>query len=43
MQKQGQGELFQEIEKVYGAPPLLAQQLKQQRVDVHLFCLTHNS
>lgn len=36
MQKQGQGELFQEIEKVYGAPPLLAQQLKQQRVDALL-------
>jgi len=36
MQKQGQGELFQQIEKVYGAPPLLAQQLKQQRVDALL-------
>jgi len=36
MQKQGQGELFQGIEKVYGAPPLLTQQLKQQRVDALL-------
>lgn len=36
MQKQGQGGLFQEIEKVYGAPPLLTQQLKQQRVDALL-------
>jgi len=36
MQKQRQGELFQEIEKVYGAPPLLTQQLKQQRVDALL-------
>ena len=36
MQKQGQGELFQGIEKVYGAPPLLTQELKQQRVDALL-------
>jgi len=36
MQKQGQGELFQGMEKIYGAPPLLTQQLKQQRVDALL-------
>ncbi|MDF1583275.1 MAG: ABC transporter substrate-binding protein [Methyloprofundus sp.] len=36
MQKQGQSKLFQGIEKVYGAPPLLTQQLKQQRVDALL-------
>ncbi len=36
MQKQGQGDLFQGIEKVYGAPPLLTQQLTRQRVDALL-------
>jgi len=36
MQKKGQGDLFSSIEKVYGAPPLLTQQLTHQRVDALL-------
>jgi NitT/TauT family transport system substrate-binding protein len=36
MQKQGQAEVFASIEKVYGAPPLLSQQIQRQRVDALL-------
>ena len=36
MQKQGQAEVFASIEKIYGAPPLLSQQMRQQRVDALL-------
>ncbi|WP_428353438.1 ABC transporter substrate-binding protein [Methyloprofundus sp.] len=36
MQKQGQAEVFASIEKVYGAPPLLSQQIQHQRVDALL-------
>ena len=36
MQKQGQGEVFASIEKIYGAPPLLSQQMQRQRVDALL-------
>ena len=36
MQKQGQAGIFASIEKVYGAPPLLGQQMQHQRVDALL-------
>ena len=36
MQKQGQTEVFASIEKVYGAPPLLGQQMQHKRVDALL-------
>ena len=36
LQKQGQGEVFAKMEKVYGAPPLLSQQMRQHRVDALL-------
>lgn len=36
MQKQGQADVFASIEKVYGAPPLLSQQMYRQRVDALL-------
>ncbi|GAW87126.1 NitT/TauT family transport system substrate-binding protein [Bathymodiolus platifrons methanotrophic gill symbiont] len=36
MQKQGQAKIFNSMEKVYGAPPLLSQQMTLQRVDALL-------
>ncbi|NYT47068.1 MAG: ABC transporter substrate-binding protein [Candidatus Methanofishera endochildressiae] len=36
MQKQGQADIFASMEKVYGAPPLLSQQMQKQRVDALL-------
>jgi len=33
MQKKGQKEIFASIEKIYGAPPLLSQQMQDKRVD----------
>ncbi len=36
MQKQGLAKVFASIEKVYGAPPLLAQQMQRQRIDALL-------
>ena len=36
MQKQGQTEIYASIEKIYGAPPLLSQQMQQKRVDALL-------
>ena len=36
MQKQGQAKVFNSMEKVYGAPPLLSQQMTLQRVDALL-------
>lgn len=36
MQKQGQAEVFVSMQKVYGAPPLLSQQMQSQRVDALL-------
>lgn len=36
MQKQGQAEIFASIQKIYGAPPLLSQQMQRQRVDALL-------
>jgi len=36
LQKQGQAHAFNQIEKIYGAPPLLTEQLKRKRVDALL-------
>ncbi|NOQ14690.1 MAG: ABC transporter substrate-binding protein [Methyloprofundus sp.] len=36
MQKQGLGKVFASVEKVYGAPPLLSQQMIHKRVDALL-------
>jgi len=36
MQKQGQGSVFASMEKMYGAPPLLSQQMTHKRVDALL-------
>lgn len=36
MQKQGQGEVFASTEKIYGAPPLLSQQMQHHRIDALL-------
>jgi len=36
LQRQGQAQVFSQMEKIYGAPPLLTEQLKRGRVDALL-------